>query len=72
MKAFFNTHKRNLAAQGSNSEYEKRLAKATYSSDGVEPKEKHVVFLIECLSGEHADDISYEDAYVLFRKRYEA
>jgi hypothetical protein len=30
------------------------------------------VFIIECLSGEHADDISYEDAYVLFRKRYEA
>lgn len=37
----------------------------------MEPKEKHVSFIIECLSGEHAELITYEDAYSFFRKRYD-
>ena len=71
MKGFFGKVGRNLAASGAGTEYEKRLSKATYASDGMEPKEKHVEFIIECLSGEHADIITYEDAYALFRKRYD-
>lgn len=28
------------------------------------------MFIVECLSGEHSDEISYDDAYALFVKRY--
>ena len=70
MKGFFGKVGRNVAASVQGSEFEKRLSKATFPLDTKEPKEKHVVFVIECLSGEQSDLITYTDAYALFLKRY--
>jgi hypothetical protein len=70
MKGFFGKVGRNVAASVQGSEYEKRLSKATFPLDTKEPKEKHVQFIIECLSGEQSDLISYTDAYAFFLKRY--
>lgn len=42
----------------SDTEFEKRLTKATFHLDNKEPKEKHVIYLLECLNGEHKDQVS--------------
>ena len=39
--------------------------------DNKEPKEKHVQFLIECMSGENNELISHSDAFAFFHERYE-
>jgi len=43
MKGGFNKILRNIVAGSSDTEYEKRLTKATFHLDDKEPKEKHVI-----------------------------
>lgn len=58
MKGGFNKLIRNIVAGASDTEFEKRLTKATFHLDSKEPKEKHVIYLLECLNGEHKDQVS--------------
>lgn len=43
MKGGFNKIIRNIVAGASDTEFEKRLTKATFHLDSKEPKEKHVI-----------------------------
>jgi len=43
MKGGFNKILRNIVAGSSDTEFEKRLTKATFQLDSKEPKEKHVI-----------------------------
>merc|ERR1712166_1101515 len=54
----FNKLVRNLVAGASDTEFEKRLTKCTFHLDSKEPKEKHLIYLLECLNGEHKDQVS--------------
>jgi len=58
MKGGFNKMIRNIVASTSESEFEKRLVKATYHLDSKEPKEKHVIYMLECMNGDHRDQVS--------------
>jgi hypothetical protein len=70
MKGFLGKVGRNVAASRQGTKFEKRLSKATFNLDTKEPKEKHVLFIVECLSGEHDDIVSFDDGYQMFLKRY--
>ena len=48
MKSGFGKIFRNIAASLEKTEFEKRLSKATYGYDEKEPKEKHVLYVIQC------------------------
>mmetsp|Transcript_15608 Transcript_15608/g.10981 ORF Transcript_15608/g.10981 Transcript_15608/m.10981 type:complete len:93 (-) Transcript_15608:1366-1644(-) len=70
MKGGFNKIMRNIvAASTSETEFEKRLTKATYHLDSKEPKEKHVIYLLECMNAEHRQEITIGNAvkYILDR-----
>jgi hypothetical protein len=52
MKNAMNTMVRNIhAGVQSNSRFETSLCKATFPFDNEEPKEKHVIFIVQCLQG---------------------
>ena len=70
MKGFLGKVGRNVEASRQGTKFEKRLSKATFNLDTKEPKEKHVLFIVECLSGEHDDIVSFDDGYQMFLKRY--
>lgn len=53
---------RKVAAFKGKNEFENRLIKATYNGDLKEPKEKHVMFIIEVLKGQHHGLIRPKDA----------
>ena len=54
MQGGINKMMRNFAATiATGTEFEKKLFKATYHKDMKEPKEKHVVFLVECFANQH-------------------
>lgn len=55
MKGGINKIMRSIAATKGDSEFEKHLIKATYSHDTKEPKEKHVIYLMECLRGSNRE-----------------
>ena len=65
MKGGLNKIMRNINAtlKGQSSQFSQSLMKATYEGDIKEPKEKHVVLIIECLTSmEHRDLIDQSDA----------
>ena len=72
MKNAMNTMVINIHAkvQG-NSEFETRLCKATFPFDLEEPKEKHVIFIVECFEETHNDLISSDDALSLFLEHHQ-
>jgi hypothetical protein len=55
MKGGLNKIFRNLAATRASCDEEKRVIKATYGQDSKEPKEKHVIFVIEALRGSNKE-----------------
>lgn len=65
-----NAMKNISASVATDSEFEKRLFKATYNQDMKEPKEKHVQYLIECFSDKHEKDISSTQALIYLIERH--
>ena len=61
---------RNIASLKGKSEFEKRLIKASYSGDNKEPKEKHIVFILECIKGRHLDLIRPKEALTKLFDRF--
>jgi hypothetical protein len=71
MQGGINKMMRNFAASiATGTEFEKKLFKATYHGDMKEPKEKHVVFLVECFASQHKTIVSQDDAFDLFIERH--
>ena len=65
----FNKLLRNIAASTTDTEFEQRLTKATFSLDNKEPKEKHVIYMLECFNGEHRNQIKMEGALKMLFER---
>eukprot|EP00347_Sterkiella_histriomuscorum_P017298 403349923 len=58
----FNKLFRNAASLKGKGIFDKRLIKASYSGDMKEPKEKHLLFILECLKGKHLELIRPKEA----------
>lgn len=60
MSKGFNTMLRNMKASLTSfgSEFHQRLVKATYNGDLEEPKEKHVLFIIDCFQNKNISIVS--------------
>ena len=59
MKGGLNKLMRNINAtvHGGSSAYQQSLVKATYDGDMKEPKEKHLLFIQECLTDHNHKDL---------------
>lgn len=57
-----NKYLRKAAALKGTNEFENRLIKATYKGDLKEPKEKHVLFMLDVLKGQYHAMIRPKDA----------
>jgi hypothetical protein len=70
MKGGFNKLLRNIVASTTDTEYEKRLTKATFHIDSKEPKEKHVIYVMECMNGEHPKEIAKDHSLRMLIERH--